>query len=92
MAIIDDVASALSLNATSKAARANDINRYEKTARAELVRVGIDKAIANGDNPEVVEAIVTYCQMKLGNPDYYDRYNESWLYQIECLRKSKLED
>ena len=55
----------------------------------ELVRAGVDSDIAEGDSEIIETAIKTYALA------YYasdvkdaDRYNESFKYQCDCLRKS----
>lgn len=59
-------------------------------ARAEMVRSGIDPAAAADDTkPLVVSAIKAYCKM-VGASDkaQQEGYEKSWLYQLDCLRKS----
>lgn len=62
------------------------------TARAEMVRNGMDSAVANDtSNLLVTDAIITFCQMR--NADTIaesDRFETSWKYQLDCLRKSTL--
>lgn len=60
-------------------------------ARAEMVRLGIDQDIAEDEsNALVVGAIKTYVKMiHADDKDMMDRYEKSWLYQVDCLRKTK---
>ena len=89
MAILDDVKLALRINHT---ALDSELTANIAEARAEMVRNGIDESIANDDNnPLIVAAIKTYC--KFINTDIdktAERYEESWKYQLDCLRKSTL--
>lgn len=61
-------------------------------ARAEMVRNGMNSAVANDEsNVLVTDAIISFCQMR--NADTIpetDRYEISWKYQLDCLRKSTL--
>ena len=85
----DPVKDALRLPAASYAKLFGEIERNKDTARAEMIRVGISKEIVDGNSPLVTEAIVTYCQMKMGRADYYERYKEAWEYMIDSIRKSQ---
>lgn len=85
----DPVKDALRLTDAAYEKLFEEIQRNKDTARAEMIRVGISKDISNGDSELVTEAIVTYCQMKMGRPDYYDRYREAWEYMIDSIRKSQ---
>ena len=89
MAILDDVKLALRISHT---ALDTELTANIAEARAEMVRNGIDESIANDDNnPLIVAAIKTYC--KFINTDIdktAERYEESWKYQLDCLRKSTL--
>jgi hypothetical protein len=92
MAVKSDVIKALRLSAAAAECLGDEIDRHIRTARAEMIRVGVPDTVAEADGDLVTEAIVTYCCMKMGAPDRYEQYRESWLYQIECLRKSSWED
>ena len=89
MAILDDVKLALRISHT---ALDTELTANIAEARAEMDRNGIDESIANDDsNPLIVAAIKTYC--KLVNTDIdktAERYDASWKYQLDCLRKSTL--
>lgn len=61
-------------------------------ARAEMVRNGIDEAVAADEsNALIVGAIKTYCKM-INAVDEKQRegYDRSWLFQLDNLRKSTL--
>lgn len=67
----------------------SEIEDVIASARQELVRAGVDSEIAEGDSEIIETAIKTYALA------YYasdvkdaDRYNESFKYQCDCLRKS----
>lgn len=90
MALLDSIVSALRLGDTSAKTLTPEINRNIKTARAELIRSGVSEVIAESEHPLIEEAIVTYALMKMGRESLYDRYKESWEYQVDCIRKSSL--
>ena len=90
MTVKQSVITALRLSAAAAAALDGEIDRYISTARAEMIRVGVDSAAAAGTGELVTEAIVTYCCMKMGAPDRYDQYKAAWEYQINNLRRSTL--
>lgn len=62
------------------------------TARAEMKRNGMNADVAEDtSNLLVTDAIITFCQMR--NADTIaesDRFEVSWKYQLDCLRKSTL--
>ena len=66
-----------------------EISDVIASARKELIRAGVKSDYANGDTEDVETAIRTFALA------YYasdikdaDRYNESFKYQCDCLRKS----
>lgn len=62
-----------------------------ETARAELIRSGVSVDKANDDDDNlIVQAIITYCMSIHANVSdlALERYNQSWLYQLDNLRKS----
>lgn len=62
-----------------------------ETARAELIRSGVSVEKANDDDDNlIVQAIITYCMSIHANVSdlALERYNQSWLYQLDNLRKS----
>lgn len=59
------------------------------SARAELVRAGVDSVWAEGDEEIVETAIKTYALAYYASDDKdANRYQESFQYQCDCLRKS----
>ena len=90
MAILNDVKIALRI---SHNALDTELTANIAEARAEMVRNGIEENIANDDNnPLIVAAIKTYCKMINTDDDKTaERYDASWKYQLDCLRKSTLE-
>lgn len=59
-------------------------------ARAEMVRLGIDEAVAIDEgNPLIVGAIKTYVKMiNAKDVKTAEGYDKSWMYQLDCIRKS----
>lgn len=69
----------------------SDIQDTIDTARAELVRAGVDSELANSDNKLVSEAIKTYCKMIYGSDQkLVEGYKVSWQYQLDNIRKSTI--
>lgn len=89
MAVLDDVKTAMRIR---HEALDDLLTKQITTARAEMVRAGVSEDVANDDdNACVADAIITFCQMR--NADTIpeaDRYETSWKYQLDCLRKSTL--
>lgn len=86
MAIIDDVKLAMRIthNGIDGELAANILE-----AKAEMARVGMDEAVINEEGPLVVAAIKTYCKMVNADTEASaERYDVSWKYQIDCLRKT----
>lgn len=79
---------ALRLGTASAKALEPEIDRQIKTARAEMIRTGVSVVVAKSSHELVNEAIVTFCQMKMGEAAKYDKFKESWEYQVDNLRKS----
>lgn len=86
------VKTALRLGETAGNALAGEIDRNIETARAEMIRAGVSASAVASGHKLVENAIVTYCLMNLGDKGLYDRYKESWEYQVDNLRKSSLEN
>lgn len=86
----DTVKTALRLGTAAAEALSDEIDRNIKTARAEMVRVGVSVDVAESGNELVENAIVTFCLMNLSDSSSYERYRESWLYQLDNLRKSNI--
>ena len=87
----DTVKTALRLGAAAGEALSPEIDRNIETARAELIRAGVPKEIAESGQVLIDNAIVTFCLMNLGSQSLYERYRESWEYQVDCIRKSDME-
>ena len=87
MALIDDVKTALRIKHN---ALDDQINRLISTSRQEMIRAGVMSTVANDENNLVVtEAVITFVQWK--NADTVtemEAYENSWKYQLDCLRKS----
>ena len=66
-----------------------EINDVIASARSELKRAGVDETITDGDDEIIETAIKTYALAYYAS-DVKDaeRYNESFKYQCDCLRKS----
>lgn len=63
-----------------------------ETARAEMVRAGVDLTVANSDLPLVENAIKTFCLYRFSNDQKMnDGFFKSWEYQLDNIRKSSLE-
>lgn len=78
----------LALGLTTSALDADIYDNIE-AARAELIRSGILPEKANSDDDALItKAIKTYCQKEYFDDELSERYEESWKYQIDNLRKS----
>ena len=84
----DTVQTALRLSTAAATALSSEIDRNIKVARAELIRAGVSVNMAESDDALVENAIVAYCLMELGDRSLYDRYHQSWQYQLDNLRKT----
>jgi len=68
----------------------SDILENIAAARAEMIRSGVSAVKANSeDDPLITRAIKTYCQKEYSDDDLSERFEESWKYQLDNLRKSK---
>ena len=86
MAIIDKVKLALRISHT---ALDSDILDTIQTARLELIRAGVLEEKANSDDELINMAIKTYCLSAYCNDKKMaERYDESFKYQLDNLRKS----
>lgn len=85
------VKTALRLGETAGNTLSGEVERNIEVARAEMVRAGVPASVAESEHKLIENAIVTYCLMTLGNKELYERYKESWEYQVDNLRKSRLE-
>lgn len=67
----------------------SDIEENIAAARAELIRSGVSASKANSDNdPLITKAIKTFCQKEYSDDNLSERFEESFKYQVDNLRKS----
>ena len=65
-----------------------DIQENIAAARAEMIRSGISAKKANSnDDALIIRAIKTYCQKEYTDDNLSERFEESWKYQLDNLRK-----
>lgn len=68
----------------------SDIEENIATARAEMIRSGIAEEKANSNTDALItKAIKTFCQKEYTDDNLSERFEESWRYQLDNLRKSK---
>ena len=90
MAVIDTVKTALRINHDILD---GDIERLIGVAQDELIRVGVDGSLAISDDSLIKQAIVTFCQSQMESDiKKAERFDASWLLQIDNLRKSGVPD
>ena len=66
----------------------DEIERLIGTARADIIRVGVDASLAQSDDDLVIQAIVTYCLLNMSSdPELMDKYKRAYEIQIEGLRR-----
>lgn len=66
----------------------DEIERLIGTARADIIRVGVDAILAQSDDDLVIQAIVTYCLLNMSSdPELMDKYKRAYEIQIEGLRR-----
>lgn len=82
------IANALRLSHSAAEKLLETIQRNIATARAELIRSGVGEEVANSDAPLVEDAIITFCLIRMGDEELMNRYQRSFEYQQENLRKS----
>ena len=69
-----------------------DIEDTIEVARAEMIRSGVSKELANSDNVLIKSAIKTYCLFVHSNDDKKTQgFFDSWQYQLDNLRKSSFD-
>lgn len=67
----------------------SDIEENIAAARMELIRSGVAVEKANSDDDALItKAIKTFCQKEYLDDGMSERYEESWRYQLDNLRKS----
>lgn len=83
------VAYALRLSESAAAKLLPEIQRNIETAKQELVRSGVDEKIAlDESNNLMMDAVITFCQIRMGDESNMDRYTTAFQYQQDNLRKS----
>ena len=86
------VTTSLRLSTKAATSLSKGIDRNIKTARLDLIRMGVSSVLVGLDGEPtgelIAEAIITYCQMKMGPNDEKEAYEESYNYQADCIRKS----
>lgn len=88
MSIIDQIKTALRISHNKLD---SELEARISAARAEMVRVGVEEAIANDDDdPLVLDAVKTYCQYAFTDDEKKrEGFYNSWVCQIDGLRKSR---
>lgn len=87
MALIDEIKLAKRINHNGID---SDIRRLIGVARAEMIRVGIDEDMANGEDDLIKEAIITRTLGALAEtPELRAEFKEAYRIQIDELRKSE---
>lgn len=86
----DSIAKALRIGTASAKALDSEFERHIRTARAEMIRSGVSDVLANSSHDLIEDAIISFCLMKMGPSEHYERNKESWEYQLDCIRKSKI--
>lgn len=66
----------------------DEITDYIASARQEMIRAGMDSTKAEGSEEIVETAIKTYVLAQYANSKDSERYNESFKYQLDNLRKT----
>lgn len=82
------VARALRLSDNAAMKLLDTIQRNIEVAKAELIRSGVSEDVVNSENVLVDQAVITYCQMVMGDESQYDRQFRAFKYQQDNLRKS----
>lgn len=66
----------------------DEIERLISTARADIIRVGVDAILAQSDDDLVIQAIVTFCLLNMtSDSELMDKYKRAYEIQIEGLRR-----
>ena len=66
----------------------DEITDYIASARQEMKRAGMDATKADSSDDIIETAIKTYVLAQYANSKDSERYNESFKYQLDNLRKS----
>lgn len=86
----ETIANALRLGPSSREKLSDEIDRNIRTARAEMIRSGVSDVIANSNHDLIVDAIVTYTMMKMGDASRSEQFRNGWEFQLDCIRKSNI--
>lgn len=80
---IEDIKRAARISHT---ASDDDLTRMEEYAIAEMKRLGIPSEVITINNALIRNAVVAYAMSEI-SPTKAEKYEEAWLYQLDCLRK-----
>ena len=88
MALIDEVKLALRISHTKLD---GEIADYIESAKEDMVRAGASSPVVNSDSSRIVTtAIKTYVLARMtDSSDMADKYQKSYEYQLDALRKSR---
>lgn len=88
MTLLEKIKLALRISHTLLDAEITDVIA---SARQELVRAGVEESVANGSTELVETAIRTYALAYYASDvKESERYDNSFKYQLDCIRKSTL--
>lgn len=82
------VANALRLSDAAATKLLVTIQRNIETARAELIRSGLSQEVVESGGYLIDEAIITFCLSRMGSENDAERYELSFQYQQDNLRKT----
>lgn len=67
----------------------SEITDVIASGRQDMIRAGVEESVANGSTELVETALKTYALAYFaGATAEADKYNESFRYQLDCIRKS----
>ena len=68
----------------------DEIKRHIQTAKAELIRMGVDEDVVKDDGSLITEAVVTFCLARLEQDlKLKQEYQEAFRIQADQIRRSK---
>lgn len=76
MALLDDVRNALRISVTDNAAINGELSDLIEAAKLDMGIAGVE--VPASIDPLVKTAIITYCKMRNGLPEDYDRLKKSY--------------
>lgn len=82
------IALGLRLSDAAAAKLLTEIDRHISEARAELIRLGLPPAKANGSDVLVESAIISFSIGKMSDESLQSNYMNDFIYQADNLRKS----